>query len=314
MPTEPIQDFIPRRIENEDLLKLLTDFSELIKETVNFGSHVFKWMLDSVTDGDENAPLFLSFRHILELIDSISFFIKESYVDPCKTILRAILESVINIEYILERDTEKRSMNFMVCYNHNRIKLYEKMDPNSDAGIEYRNAIESDKIINKMKIPDFPHEKAIKNLEDLLKKPRYEAAEAEYQRIMQMPRRERRRYKQWYSMNDGPTNLRELAERVELLGFYEILYRSWSGYIHGLDIIEGKLSRAPDGKAEIIQIRSPRDAQTITKLTISFSIHIMRKYIKHFIPAKESEFTEWYKKEIRNGFLELLKENYIEIT
>ena len=314
MPTEPIQDFIPRRIEDEGLLKLLNDFSELIKETVNFGSHVFKWMVDSVTGGDENTPLFLSFRHILELIDSISFFIKESYVDPCKMILRAILELVLNIEYILERDTEQRSMNFMVCYSHNRIKLYEKMDPNSDAGKKYRNAIESDKIINKMKIPDFPHEKAIKNLEGLLKKPKYAVAEAEYQRIIQLPRRIRRRYTKWYSMNDGPKNLWELAERVELLGFYELLYRNWSEYIHGLDIIEGKLSRTPDGRAEIIQIRSPRDAQIITKLTISFSIHIMRKYIKHFLPDKESELKEWYSKEIRDDFLELLKENYIEVT
>jgi len=314
MPTEPIQDFIPRRIEDKSLLKLLNDFSELIKETVNFGSHVFKWMLDSVTGGDEMAPLFLSFRHILELIDSLSLFIKESYVSPCKIILRGILESVLNIEYILERDTEQRSMNFMVWYNHNRIKLYEKIDPTSDAGIKYRNAIESDKIINKMKIPDFSHEKAIKNLEGLLKKPKYAAAEAEYQRIIQLPRRARQRYKNWYSMNDGPTNVRELAERVELLGFYEILYRNWSGYVHGVDIIEGILSRAPDGKAEIIQIRSPRDAQIITELTISFAIHIIRKYVKHFLPAKESEFTEWYLKEMRDDFLELLKENYIEVT
>ena len=192
--------------------------------------------------------------------------------------MRGILESVLNIEYILERDTEQRSMNFMVWYSHNRIKLYEKIDPNSDAGKKYRNAIESDKIINKMKIPDFPHEKAIKNLEGLLKKPKYAVAEAEYQRIVQLPRRERRRYKKWYSMNDGPTNIWELAERVELLGFYEMLYRNWSEYVHGLDIIEGKLSRAPDGKTGIIQIRSPKDAQTITKLTISFAIHIIWKY------------------------------------
>jgi len=314
MPTEPIQDFIPRRIKDEGLLKLLNDFSELIKESVNFGSHVFKWMLDSVTGGVENAPLFLSFRRTLELIDSISLFIKESNVDPCKIILRGILELVLNIEYILERDTEQRSMNFIVWYNHNHIKLYEKMDPNSDAGKKYRNTIKSDKIINKMKIPDFPHEKAIKNLEALLKKPKYAVAETEYQRIIQLPRRDRRRYTKWYSMNDGPTNVWELAKHVELLGLYEILYRNWSGFIHGVDIIEGILSRAPDGRAEIIQIRSPRDAQIITNLTISFAIHIIRKYIKHFLPAKESEFTEWYLKEIRNGFLELLKENYIEVT
>jgi len=312
MPTEPIVEFVfrPNHPELEPVLK---EFSAKIKETVYFGSHVFKWAMEKKTGGDENIPLSLSFRHILELIDSISCLVKESYIDPCKIILRAILESVLGIEYILEGETQKRSMDFMVWYVHQRLKSYKQLDPSTNLAKEFEKSIESDKWVGKMKIPEFPQlKKAIANLEKLLQKPEYAESEAEYTRLRKLERT-KGKIRNWYSFHNGPKNLKELADYVGLSGIYVFLYRTWSGYVHGTDIIAGRISRRQNGRAEIWAIRSPKDAEWVTFFTLTFAIITIFKYVDHFNPEKKNEVALWYVNEIRDFYHEVSRRQIIEV-
>ena len=48
MPTTPIDEFIPREIDNPDISRILVHVSSLIEEVVNYGSHVFRWGIDSI--------------------------------------------------------------------------------------------------------------------------------------------------------------------------------------------------------------------------------------------------------------------------
>jgi hypothetical protein len=90
MPTTPAVKYAS---DNQELLKTLGRFADLIQETVNFGTHVLEWELGSAPGGDETAPITLSLRHILELLDSVSINIRNACVDPCKLLLRGALES-----------------------------------------------------------------------------------------------------------------------------------------------------------------------------------------------------------------------------
>ena len=129
MPTKPYLDFIPRDVHETDFQEILDEYSSVLEELVNFASHVAKWCTEKIHGGDELAPVMLSFRHIIELIDAISVLIKSACIEPCKILLRAVLESVLNVNYIFEKDTEKRGMAFMTCCLHQEINNLRKLNP-----------------------------------------------------------------------------------------------------------------------------------------------------------------------------------------
>jgi hypothetical protein len=108
--TEPIRDILPRNEHQPELDELLLQFSNGIDEVVNFGTHILKWEVNEATGRDENIPVAMMLRHTLELTDSLSILGRHSSIDPCKPILRSILETLFGLEYILENDTRNRAL------------------------------------------------------------------------------------------------------------------------------------------------------------------------------------------------------------
>jgi len=311
MVTKPVEEFIPRKIEDPKLSEILNQFAALIDETVNFGSHVFKWCFTSIPGGDENIPIFLSYRHIFELIDSISFLVKHSCIEPCKILLRAIFESTFSIEYILEKDTERRGMDFMVWNNHQELKILRRSDPDDQMYKEFRKKLEGSKVLGNLKLPDFPHIKEeIAKKREILKKPRYIESQREFKRFK---RKEGRAPRWWFSLHNGPKNIEKLAEHLGKLDRYIILYKQWSAVVHGRDIIRGKISIDESGKVAVWQIRSPRDAQSVTEFAVSFALANINNFVDKFISNRKQEVSKWYVKEIRDLYLGLLEKEIIKV-
>lgn len=288
---QPVQEIVPRELNNDRVRELLEYLSKGIDETVNFGSHILKWDMDTARGGDENLPIILSLRHFLELIDSISILVKNSSIDPCKLILRGALETYFSIEYLLEDKTLDRSMAFMVWHTHRNLKSYKRLDSKSEQGRQLQHKMNSDKSVDGFKIPDIPElNHAIGNLESLLQKPSYQKANQEYLRL----KNKGEKNPTWYRFFDGPKNVQELAEHLKLSGLYETLYRSWSGPTHGTDILQGKLFGSVDNKAEIVQIRYPKDVQMIASYAMTFSLKTFSTIIERRLPFKKSKYDEWY--------------------
>jgi hypothetical protein len=312
MPTEPNQDFIPRKIDNKNVKHTLGKFSTLIEETVDFASQVFKWCMEKIDGKDEKVPILMSFRHIFELVDAISILIKYSCADPCKILLRAIFESTLNIEYILEKDSERRGMDFMVCFYHDELKFYRRWDPNDQMCKEFREKIRKDKVLKKWKLPEFPEIKnEIAKRKEIFKLPTYQESEEEFQRTKKKLKKLKMKPK-WYTLHDGPTNIEKLAEHLERPGFYQILYRHWSPVVHGTDLIRGKISLDESG-VYIHQIRLPTNAQDVTKFTLSFALMNINNFVDFFVPEKKEVAVKWYKDEIKDLYLGLQEKDIIKV-
>jgi hypothetical protein len=312
MPTEPNQNFIPRDIDNVEVKKVLELFSSNIEETVNFGSHVFNWTFSSIPGGDENIPIFLSFRHIFELIDSISVLVKHSCIEPCKILLRSVFESMLTIEYILEKNIKQRGMDFRVHDIHRELKIYRKWDKEDPLYKDFMKKIEKDEILKNWK-PEFPQDiikKEIAVKEEILSLPSYVESEKEYRRLK---RKSKKAPKWWFCLHDGPRSLEELASKLNVPAMYEILYRQWSAVAHGIDIKREKIEMDEKGRVYVNQLRLPTDAQLITLLAISFAIRIIRKFINHFIPEKLDGAQKWYINEIQDFFMSLPERKYIVV-
>ena len=308
MKYKEVDDVLPRNIEN-DLEVLLIKFSTLINDGVNFGTNLMKWDSEKQRAGDENMPPLLFLRNIIELSDAISILVKSSSIDSCKTILRSLIENIFSLEYLLETESEKRSISYIVWYIHRELTLYDKLTSTTQSGVQFKKELEKDRMIDDAKeYLDNPEIiQAKKSYEDLLNSPKYISIEAEYQLTSL-----KKKNPNWYSLFGGPTNIEQLAKHLKFNSIYEIKYRGYSGHVHATNVLEGKLIPNPDGSTSIVQIRYPLDAQSVTLTTATLLSMIFLSFCKARLPEKQADFQIWHL-EYNDELKKLLSTNLINI-
>jgi hypothetical protein len=284
-----IEDILPRN--QIGVKKELEKLSSVIDFAIDFGTHLLKWQADKMQSGDQHLVPILFFRNILELADSISILIKNSSVDPAKSLSRSLLENSFGLEYLLEKDQKNRALSYNVWLTHKDLKLYDKLDKNTQAGKQFLGEIKKDLYVKEFESDDSVLEFAKQNSKDLLKLTLYRSIEEEYQRTNSI-----RKNPKWFTLFDGPTDIEQLAKRLNHHSLYEFFYRSLSDNVHATDLVKSKLVPNKNGQTDIIQIRFPKDAQNITNLTLNVLVITFLNFYEKELPNKKEEFTEWYLK------------------
>lgn len=305
--TEPLDDFIPRELD-PPLSDILNQFSTWIDELVNFGSLIVKWYIEEKAIKDEDLPALLFLRNFIEQIDAISILIAKSGVEPCKTLLRTGVENLLYLEYLTEKETYNRSMAFLVwnCVNNN--KNLERLDSSSE---KYKN-IEAlylkDKLMKDAKPASFPLAAHLLSIgEAMLVSPKYMPIKAEYD----LTRKKLKNNMSWYSLFDGPRNIKELAEKLNHFVLYDSAFRNYSASTHGVDILQGKLKGETNEDLGLLQIRSPQNAQNIVQFCFNFCFMVYSNFIEKILPEKNNEYKEW-RLNIREVHMKLCQTKFID--
>lgn len=315
--TKPINEILPRELYPE-IEEILNRFSRLIDEFVNFGTHILIWIIEESKGSDEQMPLTMFFRDILEKADSISTLVKKSNIEPSKVVLRSLFELALYIRYILEENFHDRSMSFLVCNSKRKIRMLRAYEKEDQSYKETQRLIEKDEFFSDGSfLKELPSVKpALENQYQLLKLPAYQPTVQEYERI----RKKDGQNPNWYSLYNGPKNIRDLAFKLNLPFVYEILYRKWSESVHSTDVIDGKIvksknSNGEEGKvnADIIQINLPKDAQEVTTYSLLLLLMTYIKLRDKKIKSRDNEIKEWYLS-VREEYLLIVgKERLINI-
>ena len=296
--TKPVNEILPREID-PGVEQLLLKFSTLIDEFVNFGTQVFKWVIEESRGTDEQMPLLMFFRDMLEKVDSISILVRHSSIDPSKVLLRSIFELNLYISYLLEKNSKDRGMSFLVWDAIRQKQLNLNFNIEGPEFNRIRKILEQDILISD---PNFLNELSsvkhiIESLNSLLNREEYKRVVKEYERT----KRKDNTNPAWYHLFKGPKNIKELAINLKLPFLYEILYRKWSGSVHSTDIIQGKIvkkkgSEELNGKinTEIVQIRLPKDAQEVTSYTLLLLLRTFIVLKDKKITNKTDEIQKWY--------------------
>ena len=261
-----------------------------------------------------SAPVLLT-RHVIESLDAVSVLVAQGCSHPCQAPLRSALEATLGVLYILRAYTERRAFAYQVAHAHRRIKLYEKGDPATDAGKEWRKVLSTDPAGDILSLlPPIDYKKAIANLRSMLAKPQFVPIEAEWQLLREYnvdpvdptkrTKRKRKSDPEWYALFGGPSNVRDLAIKVGHPAMYEFLYRQWSNDVHAgsaLDAVGRK------GTESVIRpVRHPEILQTCAVIAATFSLLLTRTVLGFYAPEALSDFSTHYKDVIHQRQQELM--------
>lgn len=297
MPTEPIKELDPEIAGNAKAMEILGRWADGVQECANFGTHVAKWCYETPVWRDDRAlPLLLLFRNALELLLSISVLVRHGLADPCKILLRTLFETWMSIEYIAKKESSQRATCFLVWHAKRKRKSYLQSLADSPEYKQFRSALEKDSLGLSRKIrPVDGVSRYIDNLDRLLDNPKYRKVAQEFERV----RKAQKRNPNWFSLYDGPRDVKQLADQLAHSGMYEIIYRTFSVATHGMDVVDHKISRSDSGLTDIPQIRFALHAQMLTSLVISFACSIFRTMVHFHRRNYMSKVDQWYRQEIQ---------------
>lgn len=287
--TVPVREIIPREIP-DNIVPILNERVQLIEEFVNFGSHIMNWDTHPTTKGEENIPPTMLFRHLLDLIDSISILVKQGCGDTSKLLIRGALEAVFALEYLFQKDTNQRAMAFLVMEIVREIKILKKLDPSTHEGTELNKIFENEKTLTGRNLNSgYDLKLEVMQKENLFNLPQFQPAYLEYQKL-----KAKEKNPAWYRLFNGPKNIRDLAKHLKKESYYEPLYRKWSGSVHGTDIYLAKINHNNEAGVDIMQLRFVKDVEEVVQYSLSLSLHAFNLFVNNRIPQRKGELANWY--------------------
>jgi len=295
MPTEARHDVLYRELSIVDAKEMIDIASPLLQEVINFATHVFVRCI-SYSDGDENVDLapYALYRHIMELTDGIEVLVSKACPSPAIPLLRSSFEGLLALEYILEdsKSYVHRSLSWLTSYVIKRLNIYETLISTTDRGHEFLRAIEEDKNVRDFPLPPQDEiQDAIDNLHSLLSRNQFREIILERSKCAREPK--------WYSMFDGPKNLRELSRYLSRTAQYDVLYRQWSMSTHAQDF-SPFITRDLQGEPAIRGLRETKSIKKVTVFATTFLLDATRILIEKFHPGEP--WGNWYLREVRERY------------
>ncbi|AXE19542.1 hypothetical protein DR864_18260 [Runella rosea] len=308
MKVEPLETVLIRRTGTDES-ELLNFLADAIEQVINIGTHFIKWEADRGGASVEKTPLIMLYRHILEMGDAISILLRSSSVDPCKAMLRSILETSLQIEYLL-KDPETRGFCYMVCHHNKMIKQLKRMVENSQEQKDYFNQLKN-KSYTDISANDFSHPSAqndVNRLVNLINSKDYKIYQIEYLKTSTQKNDNGKKNKnpEWYSLFGGPKSCIELAENLKRKDFYEFMYRPFSSTVHGSDLINSNLQLLSNGFAQASPIRNNDSASDFAEIAIQLLTENQRTILERFNEGIKQYHTHWYAS-FRKEYLEPLR-------
>lgn len=303
MPTKPIESILYRELSKVEAKEIIGIASPLLQELVNYASNALVRCATSISGKvdkrDEHIAILTLYRHIIEMTDGIEVLISQSCATPAIPLLRSSFEALLSMEYILEKDAEytRRSSAWFIGWAHKCLDMYERFDPSTSKGQEFKRLLDQDETLASVKMPPSSEvQKAIKNLQSIISKPHLKDVEKEYSSY--------RKAQHWYRLFDGPSDLRALAVHLKHGAHYDVLYRLWSTTAHGQDLLP--VDRTGKGQAAIGKIRNPKEMEMkkVASFASSFIIKATRLILGK-LRQGEPNLDKWYIQEVRDRYWRL---------
>jgi hypothetical protein len=279
--TKPPSDLLDREW-SRDNVRDVNDFAvPMLQEIVNHGVAALSRCVPGLSED-----------HLLEMVDAVEVLVAAAASGPAQLQLRSAFESLLAIEYILEAHTENRAYHWLAANAQEEILKvwkvrwkYPELDPTPKRTDEHLGTLQ-----RRLQRPGW--REANERLLETARQ-RMEAAE---RRTGKTPLF---RVVEWFSVEGGPSNRADLAARLGRAKDYDVLYRQWSGVVHGNDFEEHLIRIRGADKPVIRRLRLPADLRNVVSLAVTFTYDATKSVLGFYRPGEETGLRNWYEREIR---------------
>ena len=298
MPTESNKNILDTESYKETAQPMIDLASTVLREAVNHASTLYeRCRVTKKADNDESYPVLALFLHIIQMMDSVEILISNCCVESANVLVRSAFEAALGLEYMCETSTRTRGLAWILRNILDRIEYGERHNKSTKKGKEFYETLEREGLGG---MPELP-EDYNSNLKKALEKPEYVDLYEEYKRLKKKLRRV-----EWYSLYDGPTNIRELAEHLGQKSIYDSLYRSWSQQVHAASSDHLHLL-FEDGQSVLGPIRNPLNIAHVSSYALGLILTADQTMVKRFLSGHMKSFSRWYRTEISQKHLALVK-------
>jgi hypothetical protein len=296
MPTKP-----PRQLFDPDVAKsqkaLIKASTALTEELRNYGLRILERCFQLSKEPHDPAILAL-FRHSLEMVDGFTILAAEAAIAPAVFQLRSLLEALLSLDYIVEKDTPRRANAYILVTDLIETrKALLALDPTTQQGKAYNATFARDPITANQPIPIIPDARTPRDEIDILvAEPPLNEIHDEYQRVRTASRN---RSPKWYQLFDGPRNVEALAEQMGRSGLYQQIYRNASATLHAARSLRDATIRTPEKQVLMAPLRNWSQHKDAALTAFSLGFFVLEDIYKYFLPDVNDELTGWYNREAK---------------
>ena len=140
---KPLSEVLPSDFETDAIKRTILSYADTLEKLLSIGTHLYDWekkdYYETTLLHDECTYVLISFRRILELLDSISIQLKAGSIDPAFAQLRALFELCVQFEYLIDTDTQQKGYCILLCDTYRNLERLEKIKlvDKNESDLEY---------------------------------------------------------------------------------------------------------------------------------------------------------------------------------
>jgi hypothetical protein len=304
------QDLVQQPDEWKAYEQLLGNLSQFLGECIRLLLVEAHRLVEAnaATDGKHHhGTVLMLVRHLIEAIDGVSILASKGSAENCGPLMRSAFEAQIEIDYILQSDSERRGLAYQVGYAHRKIKMYRRYDRNDQSGQQFRQRLQGDSFADVFDRIPYNLGAMVKNLEQMLQRPEFAPIETEWQRLQTQ---RKGKDPEWYSLFNGPSSIEQMAYALKMGTLYEGLYRYWSDFVHpGGTLTNAAMTK--EGISVIRPIRHPDGLENVCTTATGMCLHTSRSLVRAYSPAELPRLQRTYVENLQSRYQELLRGNLI---
>lgn len=237
---------------------------------------------------EDTNCIVLLYRDSIAHIDAFEQLSRLPSVEGMKVVLRTFFESKCLIEFILESETERRSIAYQTNYLMKRIRMYAQFDDSTEHGKQTQAELRKDRLFGGASVlHGMDTSDAIANLGQQLDREPYRSLEKELSRP---------EIKHWYSIDNGPKSFQDLCRRLSYPAAYELLYRRWSGTTHSETAYVDSFFADPDiNEGRVLGLRAIKGYQAVVDFAFPLMCDYLSRVTEKLMPNEYRRFARFYK-------------------
>lgn len=283
-PSKPLDALLNRDMAIAENRELIDKWSPYLVDLVNYATNLYMRCEKSLSK-ETGTPLslFMLFYFIIQAADGIQVLVSRCCFDAAIPMARSHWEGSLQMEWMVKSDFERRSAAYLALYYKGIHDFNESLDPNTERGKNLR--AQRKKYLYQADIPllDDPP----KDLQNQQSQIRKMLGKTKFKEVLDVFPAGSRGPRKWYSVDEGPVNLEQLANKLDRAIEYDILYRHFSDLAHGADV--GRALAAHEGRLYHAPMRSATHREVVCLTTSSGIIQAIKWMANRYRQGEDTD-------------------------